>query len=148
MCQEMSERSCAREASLDMAQRKQTCRNERELGTQSKVLERLPLCTPSSSVILNMARQASYRTIRKPLALSRHRRYSAASANRSRTPRPLACGFRRSHRGASRRALIKEPDFKRGKNGNNDTDDDVHMHRRSPCKTKHPGRYQDPHAHD
>jgi hypothetical protein len=59
--------------------------------------------------------------------------------------------FRRpqsSGRSVSRRTLIKKPDFDRGKNGNDDANDDVDLHRRSSRKTHHPGRNQDPHAHD
>ena len=49
-------------------------------------------------------------------------------------------------RGVPRRALIKKPDFERGKNGNDDANDDMDKHRSSPRKTEHPGRNQDPDA--
>ena len=77
-----------------MAQRKQTCRNERELGTQSKVLERLPLCTPSSSVIYSTWRDRRHTgpfeslwlslgigaTVRRPLIeAERHDRWLVGS---------------------------------------------------------------------
>jgi hypothetical protein len=46
------------------------------------------------------------------------------------------------------RALIKKPDFERGKNGNDDANYNVDMHRGRTRKTEHPGRNQDPDAHD
>src|SRR5262245_50232093 len=59
--------------------------------------------------------------------------------------------FRRSQsagRSVSRRALITKPDLERGEDGNYDANDDVDLHGRTPREAEHPGRNQDPDAHD